>query len=432
MSSDIAIKVENLSKCYQIYDTPRDRLKQFILPPLQRMLGCGVRQYYREFWALKNVSFEVRKGETVGVIGRNGSGKSTLLQMICGTLTPSSGNINACGRIAALLELGSGFNPDFTGVENIYLNASVLGLTSQEIDACYKLIVEFADIGDFVEQPVRTYSSGMVMRLAFSVAIHAQPSILVVDEALAVGDFSFQEKCYSKLREMRSGGVTILFVTHDTNLISSLCDEAILLHQGEGVIGGEVNKVINEYKKIMTDVDESRRIDKHSGDHSSVAMGTNKNAYLISKSLHKSGSGEAEILDWFICVNDIPRPVSVVEFGDLCSVVIDFVARKSLINPNVGFFFSDQKGLEIAGSAINHEDFFIRNLIAGDCFRVEFKFRMALRPGKYFFNIGLSESGPEGIVSYDRQYSIAEIDVIGNKVVVGACNLLPEIKIEKL
>ena len=204
MSSEIAIKVENLSKCYQIYDQPRDRLKQFLLPRLQRVVGLTPKQYYREFWALKDISFDVKKGETVGIIGRNGSGKSTLLQMICGTLSPTTGSVATHGRIAALLELGSGFNPEFTGRENVYMNASVLGLTNDEIDARFDEIAAFADIGEFIEQPVKTYSSGMYSRLAFSIAINVDPEILIVDEALAVGDARFVAKCMRRIKDIRN------------------------------------------------------------------------------------------------------------------------------------------------------------------------------------------------------------------------------------
>ena len=210
MSSEIAIKVENLSKCYQIYAQPRDRLKQFVLPRLQRIAGKSPKQYFREFWALKDVSFEVKKGETVGIIGRNGSGKSTLLQMICGTLNPTGGTIQTNGRTAALLELGSGFNPEFTGRENVYLNGAVLGLTNDEIDNRFDDIASFADIGDFIEQPVKTYSSGMVVRLAFAVAVNVDPQILVVDEALSVGDELFQRKCYSRIETIKDKGATII------------------------------------------------------------------------------------------------------------------------------------------------------------------------------------------------------------------------------
>ncbi len=194
-TADTAIKVSNLSKCYQIYEAPSDRLKQFVVPRLQRLIGRLPKQYFREFWALKDVSFEVKKGETVGIIGRNGSGKSTLLQLICGTLSPSAGNLEVNGRVAALLELGSGFNVEFTGRENIYMNASILGLSQKEIDDRFDEIVAFADIGQFIEQPVKTYSSGMMVRLAFAVIAHVEADILVVDEALAVGDAFFTQKC---------------------------------------------------------------------------------------------------------------------------------------------------------------------------------------------------------------------------------------------
>ncbi|MBN7119672.1 ABC transporter ATP-binding protein [Ectopseudomonas oleovorans] len=251
MSSDTAIKVENLSKCFQAYNLPRDRLKQFFLPRLQRAFGFQAQQYHREFWALKDVSFEVKKGETVGIIGRNGSGKSTLLQMICGTLNPSSGRIQTHGRIAALLELGSGFNPEFTGIENIYLNGAILGLEKREIDEKLDAIAQFADIGDFISQPIKTYSSGMVVRLAFSVAVHVEPKILIVDEALSVGDELFQRKCFAKIGMLRETGVTILFVSHSSSTIIEQCDRAILLDSTELLAIGDPKPLIGMYQKLI-------------------------------------------------------------------------------------------------------------------------------------------------------------------------------------
>lgn len=247
MSSEIAIKVENLSKCYEIYNKPRDRLKQFINPRFQQLVGKSPKRYYREFWALKDVSFEVKKGETVGIIGRNGGGKSTLLQMICGTLNPTTGNIQTNGRIAALLELGSGFNPEFTGRENVYMNASVLGLNNEEIDSRFNDIVAFADIGDFVEQPVKTYSSGMLVRLAFAVIAHVDADILVVDEALSVGDVFFSQKCMRFFKNFQSAGGTVLFVSHDTSAVMSLCQNAILLVQGAVQQTGAADLICKTY-----------------------------------------------------------------------------------------------------------------------------------------------------------------------------------------
>ena len=254
---NIAIKVESLSKCYHIYEKPQDRLKQSIYPRLQRLIGKTPKQYFREFWALKDVSFEIKKGETVGIIGRNGSGKSTLLQMICGTLNPSSGSIQTSGRIAALLELGSGFNPEFTGRENVYMNASVLGLSNQEIDARFNDIVAFADIGDFIEQPVKTYSSGMMVRLAFAVIAHVDADILVVDEALAVGDAFFTQKCMRFLRDFMKTG-TVLFVSHDTVSIKSLCNYAIWLEKGQVIQEGSPKEVCELYLEAFFEAQQGK------------------------------------------------------------------------------------------------------------------------------------------------------------------------------
>lgn len=251
MSSEIAIAVDGVCKCYEIYDTPRDRLKQFVLPHLKTLIGRQPKNHYREFWALKEVSFEVKRGETMGIVGRNGSGKSTLLQLICGTLSPSGGTIRANGRVAALLELGSGFNPEFTGRENVYLNGAILGLTKDEIDSRYDQIASFADIGEFIERPVKTYSSGMVVRLAFSVAISADPDTLIIDEALSVGDELFQRKCFSRIESMRSRGTTILFVSHSASSVIDLCDRALLLDSGRLITIGNPKTVIGHYQKLL-------------------------------------------------------------------------------------------------------------------------------------------------------------------------------------
>lgn len=252
MSSDqIAIKVENLSKCYHIYNQPQDRLKQAIFPRLQSLTRRLPKNYFREFWALRDLSFDVKKGETIGIIGRNGSGKSTLLQLICGTLTPTSGSVTSNGRIAALLELGSGFNMEFTGRENIYLNGAILGLSKEEIDARFANIEAFADIGDFLEQPVKMYSSGMVVRLAFAVQAAIDPDILIVDEALAVGDEKFQRKCFARIEELKSKGTAILFVSHSGPQIVDLCDGALLLEHGTRLMYSKPAKVVRAYQKLI-------------------------------------------------------------------------------------------------------------------------------------------------------------------------------------
>ena len=243
MCSNAVIKIENLSKCYEVYDKPHKRLLQ--------MLAGGKRKYYSEFWALKNASLEVQPGETVGIIGSNGSGKSTFLQMLCGTLNPSSGSISVRGRVAALLELGAGFNPEFTGKENVYLNAAILGLSREETDNQYSAIEEFAEIGEFINQPVKTYSSGMYVRLAFSVAVHTSPSILVVDEALSVGDARFQAKCLDRIKQMKESGVSILFVSHDIAAVRTLCDRALWLDKGTVRGLGDVFPITAQYTEHL-------------------------------------------------------------------------------------------------------------------------------------------------------------------------------------
>lgn len=272
MSSDIAINIENLNKCYLIYNKPRDRLLQ--------MFVRGRHKFFNEFWALKDVSFQVKKGETVGIVGRNGSGKSTLLQIICGTLSASGGHIGTNGRIAALLELGSCFNPEFTGRENVYLNGAMLGLDEEEINSRYDDIVAFADIGQFIDQPVKTYSSGMVIRLAFAVAINVDPQILVVDEALSVGDELFQRKCFSRIEAIKQSGATILFVSHSGATVIELCDRAILLDRGEMLTQGEPKIIIGKYQRLLyapadkiEGIRQEIREDKPSGaaSHSSAA-----------------------------------------------------------------------------------------------------------------------------------------------------------------
>jgi lipopolysaccharide transport system ATP-binding protein len=253
MCSEIAIKVDGLSKSYQIYDHPRDRLKQFVLPRLQRLVAQPPRQYCREFWALQDVSFEVKKGETVGVIGRNGSGKSTLLQIITGTLAPTSGSVTTQGRIAALLELGSGFNPDFTGRENVYLNGALLGFSTEQINEKFDAIASFADIGQHLDQPVKTYSSGMLVRLAFAVQVQVEPEILIVDEALAVGDALFQKRCFQRIEKLVSDGTTVLFVSHDQESVRTLTSRALLLNKGKTLEWGLSSEVVLKYRKLLHD-----------------------------------------------------------------------------------------------------------------------------------------------------------------------------------
>ena len=249
-SDPVAINVDRVSKCYEIYSKPHHRLMQ--------TLCLGRRRFYKAFWALRDISFQVNRGETVGIVGRNGSGKSTLLQIVCGTLSPSTGKVNTRGRVAALLELGAGFNPEFTGRENIYLNGAILGFSRQEITSHFDRIAAFADIGDFIDQPVDTYSSGMVVRLAFALAIHVNPDILIVDEALSVGDEAFQRKCFARIEAIRQNGTTILFCSHSASTIVELCDRALILDAGEKLTIGKPKTVVAQYQKLIYAPPEKR------------------------------------------------------------------------------------------------------------------------------------------------------------------------------
>ena len=242
-SEEIVISARNLTKAYRLFGHPGDRVKQFA--------SFGLKKYHREFTALKDVSFDIKKGETIGIIGRNGSGKSTLLQLICGILKPTSGSIEVKGRVSAMLELGAGFNPEFTGHENVYFQGALMGFTKVRMDERFDEIVAFADIGEFIDQPVRTYSSGMFLRLAFAVAAHVDPDILVVDEALAVGDSLFQKRCYARIRQMQNQGLTLILVSHDHELVRNLTSRAMLLDRGTALFWGDTREATHRYRRIM-------------------------------------------------------------------------------------------------------------------------------------------------------------------------------------
>lgn len=353
--NDISIRVNNLSKCYQVYQDPQDRLKQSIFPRFQRLMGVQPKKYFREFWALRDVSFEIKKGQTIAIIGRNGSGKSTLLQMICGTLTPTVGTIETGGRIAALLELGSGFNPEFNGRENVYINAAVLGLSKKEVDDRYDSIVAFADIGEFIEQPVKTYSSGMYVRLAFSVVIHTDPDVLVIDEALAVGDFLFQQKCIRFMRENLKQ-TTKLLVTHDMASVSNLADRALLLRQGQLIYEGRPKSVIEKFQ-IVSRLDEKNTLINNSKTESNQTgeqiLNNSKDSLesfewcnISSKSLSGTMRTRIQKYSWSIDCNTFQKNIQ----NECRLSIMVSISSEILINtPIIGYQVQNRFGTVIFG-----------------------------------------------------------------------------------
>jgi len=411
-SNDVAIRVENLSKRYEIYGNSRDRLKQFVVPPLQRLFGQSPKQYFREFWALKDVSFEVKKGETIGIIGRNGSGKSTLLQMICGTLTPTSGSIQTNGRVAALLELGSGFNPEFTGRENVYMNASVLGLSNEEIDMRFANIVAFADIGDFIEQPVKTYSSGMMVRLAFAVIAHVDADILVIDEALAVGDAFFTQKCMRFLRDFMKTG-TVLFVSHDTGSIKNLCNYALWLEKGQVIQEGATKEVCELYleafyeaqqgKSSTTKLRELKKLDD------SLPLKDQRLEFINVSNLRNDlqvfkfdpdaasfGKGGAQIHDVRL-LDENEHPLAWIVGGEKVTLRVIVHAFQDLNSPIIGFFVKDRLGQALFGD--NTFLSYSEQLVlckTGEVIQADFVFYMPLLPsGDYSITIAIANGTQE-------------------------------------
>lgn len=395
MSSDLAIKVENLNKCYHIYDKPHDRLKQ--------MLMRGKRQYFQEFWALRDVSFEIKKGETIGIIGRNGSGKSTLLQMICGTLNPTSGSVQTHGRIAALLELGAGFNPEFTGRENVYMNGAILGLTQDQVDSRFEEIASFADIGSFIEQPVKTYSSGMFVRLAFASNIMSRPEIMIVDEALSVGDMNFQAKCMTALTRIQDNGATILFVSHDIGSVKSLCSRGIYIERGQLVAAGPAADVAERYIRTMREEmnEEHRKFSRVSAAFDEKpALPTEALGRVDEPGFKRSidfdnrvaqfryGSGEVKVA--LVELLDAEgKDLTFVEFNQDVKVKVYFeaYAEKTI---SVNFSIFDEKKNNIVGCGFPHADkpyLVTRNNAK---YLAEYSLKLPLQEGNYSIRINIS------------------------------------------
>jgi ABC-type polysaccharide/polyol phosphate transport system ATPase subunit len=469
MVSDPLISARNISKVYRIWDRPAARLASFGwqfaagLAPAGGRLHAGLqdraKRCYRDFFALHDLSIDVRKGESIGIIGRNGSGKSTLLQIIAGTLTPSSGTLALHGRVAALLELGSGFNPDFTGKENVLLNAAVLGLTREQIEARYEAIVAFAEIGDFIDQPIKTYSSGMVLRLAFAVAAHVDPDVLIIDEALAVGDARFQLKCARAIDRFVNQGVALLFVSHDASMVKQLCRRAILLEHGHVVYAGKPNDVVNLYSKLIADggsagalaqdiealqaaaspqADDgaaSRQKTEATGTISHVQAETAVPAGKVEKLLADerlhvqlsgqefSYGGELGRIHEVGVADSAGRARTGFSSGEPVIVRMVVEAHENLPDPVFALTVKNTAGVEIYGTNTLFSLQPAPPIAAGERRAVTFSFDINLMPGHYFLSFGFTHFAGDDLVVIHRRYDAIKIEVHGADRTFGIANL---------
>lgn len=394
--NDIAITVKGVSKRFEIYDHPRDQLKQFFFPRFRRMIRLEARQYFREFWALQDISLQVRKGESYGIVGLNGSGKSTLLQIITGTLPPTLGKVAIQGRIAALLELGSGFNPDFTGRENVYMNGALQGFSRNQIDSKFDAIQSFADIGDHFDQPLMTYSSGMQMRLAFAVATAFDPDILIIDEALAVGDAYFQQKCFHRIERFKEGGGTLLFVSHDANTIKHLCDKAVLISHGKVVSHGIPKTVIDLYQGLIaqkTDLGDRAIIVSQNQNTQPVESPVLLEANATwTKATTITTNQQAELTD-FKLLDSTGQQVAHIESEADLTVQYRIRMNKDFDRPAFGLIVRDKTGrslFETSTYAMRMEE---KPVAMGKDVLVRFNFNFNLRAGQYSFSVGVANKG---------------------------------------
>ena len=470
-SEDFSIRVEGLSKRYEIYSQPAHRLKQMILPRAQRAMRRSARTYFNEFWALRDVGFDVRKGETVGIVGRNGSGKSTLLQMICGTLNPTLGTVAVNGRVAALLELGAGFNPEFTGRENVRLSGLLYGLSELELNARFDAILDFAEIDDFIERPVKTYSSGMYVRLAFSVAINMSPDVLVVDEALSVGDEAFQRKCFARIDAIRDAGATVLFVSHAAGTVIELCDRAILLDQGEMIADGTPGFVVPRYHKLLyAPADKAPAIreaikqesieGKASGGLSVVDPGNRPGTLMDGMPAQVNGVEIREVEESaYFDEEMLPhstvrypsrgasiagprietrmgRQVNVLSPGREYIYTYDVLFQTTAVGVRLGMMIKTITGLELGGAATAPHPAAGKIVSAGQRLQARFRFHALLAPGVYFMNAGVTAAEPQGEMYLDRIIDVLMFRVMhdSDRVATGTVDfhVFPDLSVESV
>ncbi len=429
-----AIIVKDVTKIYKMYDKPIDRLKESLHP--------RHKEYHKKFYALNHISFEVKKGETVGIIGTNGSGKSTILKIITGVLSPSEGSVEVEGSISALLELGAGFNSDYTGIENIYMNGTMMGFSRKEMEAKLQDILDFADIGDFVYQPVKTYSSGMFVRLAFALAINVEPEILIVDEALSVGDVFFQSKCYRRMEEIRQKGTTILMVTHDMGSILKYCDRVVLLNRGNFVAEGVPGHMVDLYKKILANQmdslkEELAEMNDFSGEKAGKKdtvhgrrEGLMKDKLTINHNRTEYGDGRAEIYDLGL-FDERGNLTNLLLKGENFTIKERIRFYASIQSPIFTYTIKDKKGTDLTGTNTMFEGTDIRPVEAGDEYEVCFTQKMNLQGGEYLLSMSCTGFELGEHVVYHRLYDVANITVISNKNTVGVYDMESRVEAHK-
>lgn len=426
----MAISLKNIKKVYMLYDKPIDRLKE--------AMSLSHKIYHKDFYALDGISFEVEKGTTVGIIGTNGSGKSTILKIISGVLNPTEGSVRVDGNISALLELGAGFNMDYTGIENIYMNGTMMGFSREEMDGKLEDILAFADIGDFVYQPVKTYSSGMFVRLAFALAINVEPEILIVDEALSVGDVFFQAKCYKRMDEIRKNGTTILMVTHDMGSIIKYCDKVILLNKGAFVAEGDPGKMVDLYKKILAnrwddlgieleDEKEKMKLNSLEPVPAKKGEGSMRDKLTLNPNLTEYGDKRARIYDFGV-IDSKGEVSNLILKGEEFTIKEKIRFFTDIEMPIFTYTIKDKKGSDLTGTNTMFEGCDIKSVHAGDEYEVEFKQRMTLQGGEYLLSMSCTgyENGEHTV--YHRLYDVTGITVVSNKNTVGVYDMEPKVR----
>lgn len=425
--AETVVKVSDVSKVYKLYDKPINRLKE--------ALSLTHKNYHNDHFALDKINLEVKRGECVGIIGTNGSGKSTLLKIITGVLNPTTGSVMVDGKISALLELGAGFNMEYTGIENIYLNGTMMGFTNEEMAAKVNDIIEFAEIGDFIYQPVKTYSSGMFARLAFAVAINVEPDILIVDEALSVGDIFFQAKCYRKFNEFKDAGKTILFVSHDLSSILKYCDRSLLIHHGKQIAVGKSNEIVDIYKKILAnqyDFENSNVVEKSAEDVAEEPQNNGKmwRDYLIQNAnCQNYGERDAEIVD-FAVIDNKGMITSSIDKNTEFSIKYKVHFNKPINNPIFTFTIKDRKGTIITGTNTMLENCSPEHVDEGKDVIVTFKQKMNLQGGQYLLSLGCTGYEMDTLKVYNRLYDVCFIEVFSTKDTVGFFDMDSKITVE--